>query len=165
MPDKPQTLTSMGFTPLPSGNTVFVPVTSTTPVAPITEQETLSEKDYRNRLDLRLLKELWGLPLDIKRWRPGRMPYDDVWLAGLHKVHRDPQPFSSHPHPSFRWHLLSSEDPASDPGLSTSTSSSVLLLFVKPGSPMLMSSNISSSFRLLSRNRLLLVASNCRGGS
>ena len=95
MPDKPLTLTSMGFTPLPSGNTVFVPVTSTTPVARITDQETLAEKDYRNRLDLRLLKELWGLPLDIKRWRPGRMPYDDVWLAGLHKVHRDPQPVFS----------------------------------------------------------------------
>ena len=97
MPDKPLTLTSLGFTPLPSGNTVFVPVTSTTPVARITDQETLAEKDYRNRLDLRILKELWGLPLDIKRWRPGRMPYDDVWLAGLHKVHRDPQPFSLSP--------------------------------------------------------------------
>ena len=101
MPDKPLTLTSMGFTPLPSGNTVFVPVTSTTPVARITDQETLAEKDYRNRLDLRLLKELWGLPLDIKRWRPGRMPYDDVWLAGLHKVHRGPQPSFSHPYPSW----------------------------------------------------------------
>ena len=101
MPDKPLTLTSMGFTPLPCGNTAFVPVTSSTPVARATDQETLAEKDYRNRLDLRLLKELWGLPLDIKRWRPGRMPYDDVWLAGLHKVHRGPQPSFSHPYPSW----------------------------------------------------------------
>ena len=95
----------MGFEPSPCGNTVLVPVTRSTgtPVARATDQETLAEnsKDYRHRLDLRLLKELWGLPLDIKRWRPGRMPYDDVWLAGLHKAHRGPQPFFSHPYPSW----------------------------------------------------------------
>ena len=95
----PVTLTSMGFGPLPCGDAVLVPVTSSTLVARATDQETLAEKDYRHRLDLRLLKELWGLPLDIKRWRPGRMPYDDVWLAGLQKVHPDPQPSFSHPYP------------------------------------------------------------------
>ena len=103
MPDTPITLTSLGFEPLPCGNTVFVPVTSSTPVARATDQETLAEnsKDYRHRLDLRLLKELWGLPLDIKRWRPGRMPYDDVWPAGPHKAHRGPQPSFSHTYPSW----------------------------------------------------------------
>ena len=101
MPDTPPILASMGFVPAPCGTTVFVPVTRSTPVAGATDQETLAEKDYRHRLDLRLLKELWGLPLDIKRWRPGRMPYDDVWPAGLHKVHRGPQPSFSHHYPSW----------------------------------------------------------------
>ena len=66
MPNTQRPLTPFGFEALPCGNTasVHVPVSSSTPVARATDQEALAEKDYRHRLDLRLLKELWALPRD-----------------------------------------------------------------------------------------------------